>query len=112
MGNLLSVSFPFQALVLGVVAEHSLPISMAPVIVDTAKELAKDLKALNHLSLERTTASYKMTYGLGKTFLDETIQALKTTPFSLNVDESTSNNDKRVLAILASYYSAPKSQLL
>lgn len=44
-----------------------------------------------------------MTHGLGKTLIDETIDNLKTGPFSLNIDESTSNSDKRILAILVSY---------
>lgn len=89
---------------MGVVAEHSLPLAMASVIVDTAKELAKDPKALNHLQLERTTTSYKMRFGLAKTCLDSTVKAMRNTPFSLNMDESTSHSDKRVLAILTSYY--------
>lgn len=66
----------FQALVLGTIAEHSLPLSMAPVIMNTARELAKDPKALNHMQLERTTASYKMRFGLGKIFLDDTLNAM------------------------------------
>ncbi|KAI0207299.1 hypothetical protein LSAT2_008052, partial [Lamellibrachia satsuma] len=78
---------------------------MASVIVDTARELAKDPKSLNHLNLDRTTSSYKMRFGFGKTFQDEILNALRTTPFSLNIDESTSHSNKWVLAILASYYS-------
>ena len=85
---------------------------MAPVIMDTARELAKDPKSLNHLKLDRTTSSYKMRFGLGKTFQDETLNAIRTTPFSLNIDESTSNSNKRVLAILASYYSHQRKGVL
>ena len=105
-------SFFFQALVLGVVAEHSLPLSMATVIMETARELAKDPKSLNHLHLDRTTSSYKMRFGLGKTFQDDTFNVIRNTPFSLNIDESTSNSNKRVLAILASYYSNQRKGVL
>jgi len=85
---------------------------MAPVIMETAQELAKDPKSLNHLTLDRTTSSYKMRFGLGKTFQDETITALRTTPFSLNIDESTSNSHKRVLAVLVSYYSQKRKMVV
>ena len=46
-----------EAMVLCTVAEHSLPLSMAPVLVDLSRNLAKDPKSLTKLSLERTTAS-------------------------------------------------------
>ena len=49
---------------LGVIAEHSLPFTMAPVLITVAKELAKDRQVLSDLSMDRTTASYKMQYGL------------------------------------------------
>ena len=62
--------FFLQATVLGVLAENSLPMTMAPVMINTAKALAKDKAALDRLSMDRTTASYKMTYGLGGSFLD------------------------------------------
>ena len=98
--------FFLQATVLGVLAENSLPMTMAPVMINTAKALAKDKAALDRLSMDRrTTASYKITYGLGGSFLGKTVTAMRTCPFSLNIDESTSKDLKRVLAVLVSYYS-------
>ena len=94
----------FQATVLGVLAEHSLPFSLAPVMVDMSKALSKDRKALNQVKLERWTASYKMTHGLARTFHEETVENLKKYAFSLNLDEATSTSNKRVLAILVSYF--------
>ncbi|KFM68021.1 hypothetical protein X975_22769, partial [Stegodyphus mimosarum] len=40
--------------------------------------------------MSRTTACYKMKYGLAKTIKENIIKTLKETPFSLNLDESTS----------------------
>lgn len=86
-------------------AEHNLPFSVAPSLIDLAKELARDPKALNSLSMDRTSASIKMRYGLANTLLSEIIGKMKSGYFSLNIDESTSNNLMRVLSILVSYYS-------
>ena len=85
--------FP-QTLVLGVVAEYRLPLHTASVIMDRARQLDKDPKSLNHLKLDRTMSSYKMRFGRGKTFQDDTLNAIRSTPFSLNIDESTSNSNK------------------
>ena len=86
--------------------------TMAPVIINAAKALAKDKPALDMLSMARTTASYKMTYGLAASFLEQTVEAMKKYPFSLNIDESTSKGLKRVLAILVSYYSFEEGTVL
>ncbi|GBM40158.1 Breast carcinoma-amplified sequence 3 [Araneus ventricosus] len=94
-----------EALILGVIAEHNLPFSMAPVLVNVSKTLAEDKKALNHLSLSRNCASHKMKFGVAKTFLQDTLKNLLTIKFSLNLDEATSNYNMRVLSVLASYFS-------
>jgi hypothetical protein len=60
-----------EAMVLGFLAEKSLPFTLAPSIVELSKSLASDSKALNALSLDRNTASYKMRFGLGKTLSDD-----------------------------------------
>ena len=54
--------------------------------------------------MDRTKASYKLTLGLAETFKEGTLNHIRSHPFSLNIDESTSNNRKRVLAILVSYF--------
>ncbi|GBN86469.1 hypothetical protein AVEN_55107-1 [Araneus ventricosus] len=81
------------ALILGVIAEHNLPFSMAPVLVNVSKALAEDKKALNHLSLSRNCTSYKMKFGVAKIFLQDTLKNLQTIKFLLNLDESTSYNN-------------------
>ncbi|KAG5276736.1 hypothetical protein AALO_G00109140 [Alosa alosa] len=91
-------------MVLGVLAENSLPFSVAPVIVELAQTLALDKVALQGIKLSRTAASYKMVYGLGRTFSDRIFANMRRFLFSLNVDESTSNNNKKVLSMLVCYH--------
>ncbi|CAC5390542.1 unnamed protein product [Mytilus coruscus] len=93
-----------EAMVLGFAADHSLPFSLVPKLIGLSKTLAKDKKVLDQLSMNRTTAAYKMRFGLGKTFQNELIEIMRTSYFSLNLDESTSNNYQKVLTILVSYY--------
>lgn len=99
-------------MLLGFIAENSLPFTMAPKLVDLAKGLAKDTKALNHLSMDRTSASYKMKFGMGKTYFDRTVSNMKRFKFSLNMDESTSTNLHRVLTVLVSYFSPETSSVV
>ncbi|XP_076366910.1 uncharacterized protein LOC143255324 [Tachypleus tridentatus] len=91
-----------EAMILGVIAEHSLSLSVAPVIVDLAKALAEEKAALSQVQLIRTTATYKLVHGVAHT-LSQRIYNMRNYPFSLNMDESTSNSNKKVLAILVSY---------
>ncbi|XP_034058946.1 uncharacterized protein LOC117537731 isoform X2 [Gymnodraco acuticeps] len=95
-----------KAMVLGTLAEHSIPFSMAPVIVELAQTLSLDKPALQGMKLSRTTASYKMIHGLGRTYSERTFSNMKIFPFSLNLDESTSNNNKKILSMLVCYYHA------
>ena len=44
-----------------------------------------------------------MTHGLGKVIQDDII-TMRDGPFTLNIDEATGKNDKKVLAFLASHY--------
>ncbi|KAK5932035.1 hypothetical protein CgunFtcFv8_003771 [Champsocephalus gunnari] len=53
-------------MVLGTLAEHSIPFSKAPVIVKLAQTLSLDKPALQGMKLSRTAASYKMIHGLEK----------------------------------------------
>jgi hypothetical protein len=97
-----------EAMILGFVCEHSLPFTLVPNIIAVSKSLAKDTKALSLLSMDRTAASYKTKYGLGKSIEEETLDQLRKCFFSLNIDESTSNSLKKMLAILVSYFSGDR----
>ena len=61
--------------------------------------------------MDRTTASYEMQYVLAKAVNGAKLVAIESKSFSLNLDERTSNNKKRVLGILVSYYSPVKNFL-
>ena len=91
-------------MVLATMAGYQLSFTMAPVLINLAQALSKDQKALNSLSMARTTASYKMKNGLAETFKSSTTEKMKTKNFSLNIDESTSGNLQRVLTVLVSYF--------
>jgi hypothetical protein len=85
---------------------------MVPEIIKLTKELSKDKKAVDGLSMDRTSASYKLTYGLKKTIHETTINEIRHSPFSLNIDESTSNNNKHILTVLVNYFSQSKQKVV
>lgn len=93
-----------EAMVLSFTAEHSLPFSKVPKLIALSKALANDKMSLDRLSMDRTSASYKMTHGLAKTYKDRLISVLQETKFSLNVDEATSANNHRILAVIVSFF--------
>jgi hypothetical protein len=73
-------------MVLGVLAENSMPFTQAPLLIKLAQELSRDPKALSALSMDRTSSSYKMRFGLGHAMLEDTLQKIRTEKFSLNMD--------------------------
>ena len=87
-------------MVLGTLAEHSLPFKMAPVIISLAQTLARDKVALSHMKLSQTAAKYKMVHGLGKTFYDHILSNTGKLPFSINLGEATSSSDKKLIIVL------------
>ena len=101
-----------EAMVLGHLAERSLPFTEAPGIIKLTKALARDMEALNELSMDRTSASIKMRLGVAQTVKEELIRAMRSGPFSLNIDEATSNNLHKVLCVLVSRYSAPGKKVV
>ena len=58
----------FEAMLLCFIAENNLPFTLAPKVINLTKEFAKDPKALGQLSVDRTSASYKMRLGVGRYF--------------------------------------------
>lgn len=55
--------------------------------------------------MERQTATYKLRYGLSALEHVRLVSVMKTTPFSLNIDECTSKaSKKRILNILVSFF--------
>ena len=81
---------------MGTIAEHALLLISAPVLLELAQNLVKDPMALNspQMSMERTSIIYKMKHGLHQSILDSTVEVICKVPFSLNIDEATSNTEK------------------
>lgn len=92
-----------EAMILSVMTEHAIPLNFAPVIVDLAKACSSDPQALSGVNLGYTAAAYKIRFGLAKTVTKRLADDLKVSPFSLNIDEATCANTKKVLSVLVSY---------
>lgn len=101
-----------EATLLGFMAENSMSLSMAPRLVNLTKELARDPSALSKLSMSRASATYKLTYGLGKSMKEETIEDVGDNFYSLNMDEATSSNHEKVLTVLISYFSNKRERVV
>ena len=71
-----------EAMVAAFLAEKSSAFSMLEPIIDMVQELSKDPQALAKLHLFETMASYKIVYGASKTFNDNLVKTLPTTPFA------------------------------
>ena len=72
-----------EAILLGFVAENSLSYSVVPKVIELSKEFARDPAALDRLSMDRTTASYKLRFGLAKSMNESTLEAIRSTFFLL-----------------------------
>ena len=75
-----------------------------PKFIEFAKNLARDHKALSEMKMNRTAASYKLVDGLKVYERKKFVDAMKSYPFSINIDECTSNNHHKVFSILVSYF--------
>ena len=85
-----------EAFILSFAVENSLPLSKVPKLVEFAKFLAKDTKALNEVKMDRTAATYKIKDGLSHHKHNLLIKKMRIVPFSINMDECTSNSNKKV----------------
>ena len=101
-----------EAQLLGFMAERDIPFTQCPDLITLAQTMAKDIKVLNCMSMDRTTASYKMNYGLAKYFQGKLDSELQNTFFSLNIDESTTSNLEKAVAVLVSYFSEEEGQIV
>ena len=101
-----------EAFIISFMAENTLPFAMVPKLIEFSKFLAQDVKVLSKLSISRTTASYKLVEGLAPVVLDGILENMKSTPFSINVDECFSKNHNKIFAILVSYFSEAKGEVV
>ena len=100
-----------EALICTFVAENSLPLSVTPKLAELAKELSRDPKALSDVALSRRSATRKLVHGIHNVERKRLVSAMKTSSFSLNIDESTAkSNKKRVMNVLVSYFDGDLQQ--
>ena len=80
-----------EVLLLGFAAENSISYVVVPKVIELSKEDAQDPAALDNLSMDRTTTSYKLLFGLAKSMNELTLEEINFTSnfFPLNLDEST-----------------------
>ena len=88
---------------LGTAVEKSLPLSMPSTFIDVSNMLMSYPETLPHLNVHRTTSSYKIVEGLGRTYKERIIMMCKKRPFSLQADESVSKAHEKVFTILVSF---------
>ncbi|XP_041468120.1 uncharacterized protein LOC121418364 [Lytechinus variegatus] len=72
--------------------------------------MSRDPKALDKINMGRTSASYKLTHGLGYVAKKRLVLDMQLYPFSLNVDECFSNNNQKVFSIMVAYFSPEKGE--
>ena len=67
--------------------ENFLPLSPVPKFIEFAKNLARDQKALPELEMNCTAASCNLVNGLNVYECKKIVDAMKSYPFSINIDE-------------------------
>ena len=85
-----------EAFILSFAAENSLPLSTVPKLIEFSQFLARDPKALSQLQMNRTAATYKLKHGLSVYGRKNVVDCMKKYPFSIDIDECTSNNSHKV----------------
>ena len=93
-----------EALLLSFLCEHNLPISLAPKLLQLCKDVNRDPKALNEISMSPGAATYKTVHGLGLFYNKAVICKLQKNSFSVNIDKCTASNGMKVFTILVSYF--------
>ena len=93
-----------EARTLAFLCENSLPLSLTPQLIEYAKEMAHDSRVLGSINMERTTASYKLREGLGLAYHEELVSDLRSSKFSVNLDECFCAKNEKVLSILVAYF--------
>ena len=93
-----------EAFVISFMVENSLPLSTVPKFIEFAKNFPRDHKALSEMKMNRTATSYKLVDRLKVYERKKFVDAVKSYPFSINIDECTSNNHRKVFSILVSNF--------
>lgn len=86
------------------ISEHCLPFTLAPELLSLAQRLSKDTVALNSVTLSATSATYSTTHGVAQHIKESISEKLKTSFFSLNIDEATTAGGNKVMNVLVQFY--------
>ncbi|GBN39735.1 hypothetical protein AVEN_37165-1 [Araneus ventricosus] len=90
-------------MLLGFLAEKSLPFTVAPDLLELVKGMSKDRKALNCITMHQNAASYKTRFGISKTVKEALLEDLQKEFFSLNLDGSTNSSNQKIVTVLVNY---------
>ncbi|GBN03593.1 hypothetical protein AVEN_201853-1 [Araneus ventricosus] len=96
-----------DAMFLSFLAEKSLTFSLA-LDLQFIRRMSHDKKALNCITMHHTSASYKLRFGVSKIIKENVVEDFKKGKFSLNIDNSTSNSNEKVVTVLANYLKSEK----
>ena len=94
--------YHLEAYILSFVAENSLLLSAVPKLIEFSQ--SRDPKALSEFKMNRTAASYKLKHGLSVYVCKIVVDCRKKYPFSISIDEYTSNVSQKLFSILVSYF--------
>ena len=100
-----------KAMIISFVCEKRLPLFLAGDVATLAWELVRDTKTLAKVKLKRTAAQYKLQFGVAKTLEDSMLSEIRSTYYSLNLDEAISSNHHRVLTVSVSYFNQGKKEV-
>ena len=98
-------------MIISFVFEKRLPLSLTGDIVTLSQELAGDTKTYSKVKLKRTAAQCKLQFGVAKTLEESMLSEIRSTYFSLNLDEATSSSYHRVFTVLVSYFNQGKKEV-
>ena len=79
--------------------ENSLPLSFVPELIEFFQFLSRDPKDLSQAQMNWTAASYKLKQGLSVCIRKKVFECMKKYPYSINIEECTSNNSQKVFSI-------------
>ncbi|GBM56316.1 hypothetical protein AVEN_125066-1 [Araneus ventricosus] len=72
-------------------------------LLELVKEMSKDTRALNCITMHRNAASCKTRFGISKTVKKALFEDLQKEFFSLNLDKSTNSSNQKIATVLVNY---------
>ncbi|KAK3915237.1 Zinc finger protein 862 [Frankliniella fusca] len=92
-------------------AEHNVPIHIVDNVISVFKKVAPDSNILKDVTLDRTKCTAVLTNVVAQTEIEETVENIKNSPFSILVDKSPDISHKKNFCILVKYVD-PKTSFI